>query len=91
VTSQGGTIIFVYKIARLVGCLVLVALTIVTLVTNDYEDVSTGKSVEALKKKRKGRKKNHPKDANSFSGAEWLQISLCLAYVSSLLYISTNS
>ncbi len=81
IVSLGGPTIFVYKILRLLGCLALVALTIATLIINDYHD-SSGNNFVAGLKKRKGKKKSKSKKpSESFSSSEWLQISLCLAYV----------
>lgn len=78
VQSMGGPITFSYKILRLLGCLVLVVLSIVTLVVDGEERVSS-KGSEGTKKHR-GRKKKTSKPG--FTDAEWLQVALSLTYVS---------
>lgn len=82
IESMGGPTIFAYKVLRLVGCLVLVVLTIVTLVIDEEErEKSDGFGV--ARKKHKGRKKK--KSKSGFTDAEWLQVALCLTYVSARL------
>lgn len=89
IVSQGGSTVFAYKIARLLGCLTLVALTIVSTVLSDYsKDAWSGDAFETSFKKKKGKgRRKKPKDSSDFSVAEWLQISLCLAYVRDLLFV----
>lgn len=85
VQSMGGPIIFSYKILRLLGCLVLVVLSIAT----DGEERGASKGSEVARKKHKGRKKTTGK--SGFTDAEWLQVALSLTYVSvtSSWYCST--
>lgn len=80
VQSMGGPITFSYRVLRLLGCLVLVVLSIATLVM-DGEERGTSKGSEVVRKKHKGRKKTTGK--SGFTDAEWLQVALSLTYVSS--------
>ena len=57
VASLGGPTIFAFKIVRLLGCLILVALTIATLIVYDYHNTSGNDILDSLKK-HKGKKKN---------------------------------
>ncbi|KAH8120523.1 hypothetical protein DFH11DRAFT_1560461 [Phellopilus nigrolimitatus] len=78
VNSTGGPVIFFYKMLRMVGCLVLVGLTIVTLIIDEHErEIGL---LMILKKKKKGNRKKAAPFSDSFSDAEWLQVALCLAY-----------
>lgn len=81
ITSLGGLTIFTYKIVRLLGCLVLVALTIATLIVNDYHNTTGSSILDALKKHKGKKKSKSKKPSETFSQSEWLQIALCLAYV----------
>ena len=58
VNAKGGPVIFAYKTLRLIGCLLLVALTIATLVM-DENDRQTGFLEVLKKKKRKKKNKNN--------------------------------
>ena len=79
VHSMGGPVIFTYKVLRLLGCLVLVVLTIVTLVIDEEQRTGT-LGFGVAKKKHKGSRKG--KGGAGFTKAEWLQIALGLTYVS---------
>ena len=80
VNEKGGPVIFAYKTLRLIGCLILVGLTIATLLM-DENDRQTG-FLESLKKKGK-KKKKHAPSSDEFTKAEWMQVALCLFYVRS--------
>ncbi|KLO19974.1 P-loop containing nucleoside triphosphate hydrolase protein [Schizopora paradoxa] len=80
VASLGGPTIFSYKIVRLLGCLILVALTIATLIVYDYHNASGSNILETLKKHKGKKKSKSKKPSETFSQSEWVQIALCLAY-----------
>jgi hypothetical protein len=83
-SMHGGCIIFAYKAARLVGCLVLLSLSLATLILEEsgqIEYIVTGKKHWG----KKHRKHRHSKDGE-FTDAEWLQVALCLATVCFVLY-----
>lgn len=78
---HGGYIIFAYKIVRFAGCLALQGLSLATLILEEngrIEDLIFNTSKNHWGKKH--RKYRHPK-YNGFTGAEWLQVSLCFATV----------
>lgn len=76
---MGGAQIFFYKVLRLLGCLTLVALTIVTLVVD--ENAKEGSGLIGLLKKKKHKGKRKPSHSDSFTTEEWLQVALLLTYV----------
>lgn len=74
VADHGGATIFAYKVARFVSVLALLALYIASFV-HDYEIVGTT-DIGSLGKKKKARK------AAEFSRREWVDLILCITYVS---------
>jgi hypothetical protein len=85
VALHGGTVIFAYKIARFVGCALLLGVSIATLMLETgYVDFGiTGKHLE-----------NKPKQKHSengmFTKAEWLQVALCITTVRVSALISVS-
>ncbi|KAI5124482.1 hypothetical protein M0805_008364 [Coniferiporia weirii] len=75
--AMGGPRIFLFKTLRLAGCLVLVGLTIVTLMTDEHEREDDVPDV--LSQKRKGIR-NETSAPGTFVDLEWVQVSLCLVY-----------
>jgi hypothetical protein len=74
--------IFTYKFARFIGCLVLLALSLVTFILEVREEHSVGADKVSW---RQHRKSYHPHNGYiPFSRAEWLQFALCMTAVSSL-------
>jgi hypothetical protein len=83
---HGGCIIFSYKAARLVGCLVLLSLSLATLILEESGQIDSEYLVTGKKHwGKKHRKHRHPKD-DEFTNAEWLQVALCLTTVCFFLY-----
>lgn len=80
IKSLGGSTIFLYKIVRLVGCLALVGLTIATVV-RDEKGTAKADAIDVLKK-HWGKKGKHARRNDGFTDREWLQVTLCLTYVS---------
>ena len=78
IQSLGGSSIFFHKTLRLIGVLVLLSLTLVTLV-QDEQQRPFSLLIETLKKR--GKKHHKKKSLATFSPDEWLQIALCLTYV----------
>ncbi|KAJ8594877.1 hypothetical protein M405DRAFT_759938 [Rhizopogon salebrosus TDB-379] len=90
ISRHGGLAIFAYKLARFIGCLVFLALSLATFILEEREE----HSVEAGKASgRKHRKYRHPDGYIPFSRAEWLQFALCMtaAYASILGLISVTT
>jgi hypothetical protein len=82
ISRHGGLAIFAYKLARFIGCLVFLALSLATFILEEREE----HSVEAGKASgRKHRKYRHPDGYIPFSRAEWLQFALCMTAVGVLL------
>ncbi len=75
VSQSGGPKIFTYRVLRLVGCLVLLGLSIATLVLDVEENEleTSGKWGKKHKKKPRGDRWLKPR--------EWLAASLCLTFV----------
>lgn len=78
IKHSGGPVIFAYKVARLVGCVVLAALTVVTLVSNR---ASSDESFQLWKGHGKKPKHGGSAPANGFTCDELVQLSLLAFYV----------
>lgn len=78
---HGGHVIFVYKAARLVGCLVLLSLSLATLILEENGKID--KLVFGISNKHWGKKHRQHRHPNKdlFTDAEWLQVALCLTTV----------
>ncbi|KAJ8594874.1 hypothetical protein M405DRAFT_929881 [Rhizopogon salebrosus TDB-379] len=90
ISRHGGLAIFTYKFARFIGCLVLLALSLVTFILEVREEHSVGADKVSW---RQHRKSYHPHNGYiPFSRAEWLQFALCMtaAYASMLGLISVT-
>ncbi|KAJ8703097.1 hypothetical protein PTI98_001750 [Pleurotus ostreatus] len=94
VASHGGLNIFAYKVARLVGCLSLLGLSIATLIMDEYEmedkqqlDYGYGDQVPlgwlGTLAKWGGKKRRHRrrKEVEQLTYNEWLQFAMCMAYL----------
>ncbi|SJL07707.1 uncharacterized protein ARMOST_11057 [Armillaria ostoyae] len=79
ILQSGGAKIFTYRVLRLVGCLVLLGLSITTLVLDVEENelATSGKWGKKHKKKPRGDRWLKPK--------EWLAASLCLTFLYTFL------
>ncbi|KAK0238173.1 hypothetical protein EDD85DRAFT_833297 [Armillaria nabsnona] len=79
VSQSGGAKIFTYRVLRLVGCLVLLGLSIATLVLDVEENEleTSGKWGKKHKKKPRGDRWLKPR--------EWLAASLCLTFLYTFL------
>ena len=79
VSQHGGPIIFGYKVARFVGCLALLGLSLATFILEEREEHTLG----ALDKHWGGKRPKHraSDDQPLFSRAEWHQFALCMASV----------
>ena len=79
VDKFGGSIIFLFEVARLVVVLILLGLAIFSFV---QEEVTPSSAVNAFNKcwnmKRKGK---HRYSGGSLTKREWLDLTLCLTYV----------
>lgn len=76
ITEHGGLHIFAYKIVRLCGCLILLALSIYSAETSNYG--SQGFDIFGKwGKKHKPKKHRTPK----FSVKDWLEVAICMTYV----------
>jgi hypothetical protein len=83
ISRHGGLAIFAYKFARFIGCVVLLALSLVTFILEVREDHSVGVDKVSW---RQHRMSYHPhNDYIPSSRTEWLQFALCTTAVSSLL------
>ncbi|KAH7340935.1 hypothetical protein B0J17DRAFT_612426 [Rhizoctonia solani] len=90
IKGHGGLTVFVWKVSRLVACLVLTGLTIAAIVsineghntigTKEY-DLEDDLDMEVNKKREKKHKKHKKKRARWFNAAEWIEISLCMFYM----------
>lgn len=83
IEGHGGGAIFAWKILRLLACITLTVLTIVAINSINEGHKTIGMNdvnwdTDILGKKHKKPKKR----ARWFSTAEWIEISLCLFYVS---------
>jgi hypothetical protein len=74
VKKHGGAVTFGFKLARLLGCIVFLSLSIYTTVLD--EESRTGANL--LEKKRK---KKHPKDPSKFTQKELQDLAICLTSV----------
>jgi hypothetical protein len=89
--GHGGAAIFTWKMIRLLACVALTAFTIVAVVltneghktvgTKDTEDWDADTLSKHWGKKHRKHKKHHKRE-RWFSTAEWMEISLCMFYVS---------
>ena len=77
VTELGGTTIFLFKFARLVGVSVLLALSIWTTLGDGVSTSSLGYKELAVKMYD-----NLVQSGNSLVSSRWAQLSICLVYVS---------
>ncbi|KAH7918845.1 hypothetical protein BV22DRAFT_1100101 [Leucogyrophana mollusca] len=79
VSQHGGPIIFGYKVARFVGCLALLGLSLATFLLEEREEHTLG----ALDKHWGDKRPKHcaSDDQPLFSRAEWHQFALCMASV----------
>ncbi|KAG1749648.1 uncharacterized protein EDB91DRAFT_1334077 [Suillus paluster] len=90
ISQHGGLVIFAYKFARFIGCLVFLGLSLATFILDEREEHAT----EANKLLgRKHRKARHPDGYIPFSRTEWLQFALCMtaAYASILGLVSVTT
>ncbi|KAG1747913.1 uncharacterized protein EDB91DRAFT_1245381 [Suillus paluster] len=81
ISQHGGLVIFAYKFARFIGCLVFLGLSLATFILDEREEHAT-EANELLG--RKHRKARHPDGYIPFSRTEWLQFVLCMTAVSNL-------
>lgn len=82
VFQSGGTKIFTYRVLRLVGCLGLLGLSIVSLVL-DIEESYISDIRDKAQKRR-------PYSDTWLKPKEWLTTSLCLTFVSSITFIGNH-
>ncbi|KAH7918842.1 hypothetical protein BV22DRAFT_1100095, partial [Leucogyrophana mollusca] len=91
VSQHGGPIIFGYKVARFIGCLALLGLSLATFILEEQEEHTLG----AVNKHWGGRRPKHraSDDQPLFSRAEWHQFALCMAsgYASLLGLVSVTT
>ena len=86
IEGHGGIAIFTWKMLRLLACIALTALTIVAVVvTNEGHKTIGTQDVDTFKKHGKKHKKHRKHHDRWFSTAEWLEIFLCIFYVSIFL------
>jgi hypothetical protein len=88
VALHGGTAIFLHKVARFVGCAVLLGVSVATLIleeTGQVEDATTGNYL------KHGYLKNRISDKEAFSEAEWLQVALCITTVRGFVNICVRT
>ncbi|KAF5336910.1 hypothetical protein D9611_003444 [Ephemerocybe angulata] len=74
--KHGGAIIFAFKVARLVGCIAFLALSIYTTVIDEESRLGTNG-------KKKKKKKKHQDDV--FSQKEWQDLAICLTNLYAVL------
>jgi hypothetical protein len=80
IALHGGMVIFAHKVARFIGCAILLGFSVATFIleeTGQVEEVIFGITGKHWGKKHKHR--NPTKDL--FSEAEWLQFALCMTIV----------
>lgn len=77
VKSNGGVAIWAYKVARLIGCIALMGVSIAAAVLASDESLHTSNKHWGKHKHKHKNKKNKHK----FSDYEWLEIALALFYV----------
>lgn len=79
IAIHGGPVIFAHMLARLVGCLALLGLTITTLIL-DERNKSEADEIGVTGKWGK-KPKNKRGRSPAFSTDEWLQVAMCITYV----------
>ncbi|QRW27528.1 ABC transporter transmembrane region [Rhizoctonia solani] len=93
IRSHGGTVVFVWKVLRLMACLTLTGLTTGAIVlineghntigTKQYkpvDDPHLNSDMDILKKAQGSEHQKYTKRERWFSTAEWIEISLCMFY-----------
>jgi hypothetical protein len=76
ISALGGWQIFAFRILRLEGCLVLLGLSLATFIKNEGTEVGTEELWIKLA------------NVTSYSKSDWLQLSMCITYVSLFLITS---
>ena len=74
ISRHGGLVIFAFKFARFIGCLLFLALSLAAFILEEREEHFVGSA-------RKHRRAPHNDSSNPFSRAEWLQFALCMTAV----------
>ncbi|KAG0697813.1 hypothetical protein DFH29DRAFT_984146 [Suillus ampliporus] len=90
ISQHGGLVIFAYKIARFIGCLAFLGLSLATFILDEREEHTNGANKLSGGKHRKA----YPSDGYiPFSRTEWLQFALCMtaAYASILGLVSVTT
>ncbi|RXW23865.1 hypothetical protein EST38_g2012 [Candolleomyces aberdarensis] len=78
VKKHGGAVIFGYQLARLLGCIVFLSLSIYSTVLDEEKRLGT----DVIGKKRK---KKHPKDPSEFTQKELQDLAICLTSLYAVL------
>lgn len=79
IREHGGAVIYAYMVARLIGTLALLGLSIVTLVLDEFKRV--GRQEDVVTFGKWGKKYPNKKYGTRFSNREWLEAGLCLTFV----------
>jgi len=79
IREHGGAVIYAYMVARLIGTLALLGLSIVTLVLDEFKRV--GRQEDVVTFGKWGKKYPNKKYGTRFSNREWLEAGLCLTFL----------
>lgn len=84
VKTSGGSIIYLFQVTRLVVVLALLSLAIFSFVQDENQDHASPSSALSAFRKHWGkkRKSKHRYGGGSLTKREWLDLTLCLTYVS---------
>ncbi|KAF8898485.1 hypothetical protein BD779DRAFT_1607278 [Infundibulicybe gibba] len=79
VATHGGRVIFAHKIARLVGCLTLLGLSVASAIIDESSKGPHERVTIFGKWGKKHKGKTHPSPALSVT--EWLELAMCICYL----------
>ncbi|KAI4529011.1 P-loop containing nucleoside triphosphate hydrolase protein [Schizophyllum commune Loenen D] len=88
VASHGGWTIYAFKVARLIGTLVLLGLSIASFFIDEARRVGTTDledEVDVLGKGKWGKKHKHRKQHAHFTKREWLELAMSMTYLYTVL------
>lgn len=84
ISQHGGPTIFAFKVARFLGCLALLGLSVTSLVIDEISKTTDVGIAGKWGKKHKNKKQPSP----ALSIEEWLQAAMCMTYVREITPIS---
>ncbi|KAE9385996.1 hypothetical protein BT96DRAFT_960666 [Gymnopus androsaceus JB14] len=87
IREHGGAVIYAYMVARLIGTLALLGLSIVTLVLDEFKRV--GRQEDVVNLREMGKEISEQEIRYTFSNREWLELGFCLTFVVFSPYFSS--